>query len=246
MKILFAPSEQKARGGEREFDLSSLLFAQSDSTRAPIIQRYNQIIDEADTPTLCELFGIKKESIVHDYCTRIQTQKSMRAIERYQGVAFEYLNYATLSSQAQTYIQEHTLLFSNLFGVLRAWDQIPEYKLKQGTSLGEITPHILYKKSLQPLLNHYLEEEEILDLRAGFYDKFYRPNHPYTTLKFLKNGKVVSHWAKAYRGIVLRHLALHQLPTIETLKASPIEGLILHDHEQRGLKETLIYTIIKE
>ena len=34
-------------------------------------------------------------------------------------------------------------------------------------------------------------ENEVLDLRAGFYDKFYIPKDTSTTLKFLKEGKVV-------------------------------------------------------
>ena len=86
--------------------------------------------------------------------------------------------------------------------------------------------------------------QEILDLRAGFYDKFYIPKNPITTLKFLKEGKVVSHWAKAYRGIVLRTAATHQVQSVAELLALNIEGLVLSEIIQSKKKKEIIYTIV--
>lgn len=73
----------------------------------------------------------------------------------------------------------------------------------------------------------YLQNDEILDLRAGYYDKFYKPNKRFTTLKFLKDGKVVSHWAKAYSGIISRMIALYKIDSIEALISLNIEGFSL-------------------
>ncbi len=89
----------------------------------------------------------------------------------------------------------------------------------------------------------YLEDDEILDLRAGFYDKFYKPQKEYTTLKFIKEGKVVSHWAKAYRGIVLREIAKAGVETVEAFMKLPIEGLSIQEIQTKKNKTEIIYTI---
>jgi len=88
-----------------------------------------------------------------------------------------------------------------------------------------------------------MDDNEILDLRAGFYDKFYKPQKEYTTLKFIKDGKVVSHWAKAYRGIVLREIAKAQIKNIEDFMKLPIEGLSIFEIQTKKNKTEIIYTI---
>ena len=59
----------------------------------------------------------------------------MRAIERYNGIAFNYLNYNNLHNDSKNYLHNNLLIFSNLFGVLRADDMIPEYRLQQNKQL---------------------------------------------------------------------------------------------------------------
>jgi len=86
---------------------------------------------------------------------------------------------------------------------------------------------------------------EILDLRAGYYDKFFVPSQPVTTMKFMKEGKVVSHWAKAYRGIVLRHLAKNRFASIRELLASDIPGLRISEIIEKRRKTEVVYDIIQ-
>ncbi len=92
-------------------------------------------------------------------------------------------------------------------------------------------------------MEEYLEGDEILDLRAGFYDKFYKPQKNYTTLKFIKDGKVVSHWAKAYRGIVLREIAKAKVETIEAFMKLPIENLSIKEIQTKKNRTEIIYEI---
>jgi hypothetical protein len=167
----------------------------------------------------------------------------MKAIERYDGVAYDYLTYALLTSDAQHYIDTQTIIFSNLFGPIRAGDSIPDYKLKQGASIGSFLPDKHYKEGFSTALNEMIGDNEILDLRAGYYDKFYIPSKPSVTLKFLKGGKVVSHWAKAYRGIVLREAAKYQIASIEGLLALDVEGLMIHEIIETKKKKEIVYTI---
>ncbi len=187
------------------------------------------MVQNGDLRTLSSLFGLKKTSDILHYQQNIWTQPATKAVQRYTGVAFEYLDYDGLDSTAQSYIDTHLLIFSNLFGVIKADDMIPDYRLKQGAMVGEIRVDHLYQNALKNCLDEYLTGDEILDLRAGFYDKFYTPSMPYTTLKFIKNKKVVSHWAKAYRGIVVREIAKAQCQSIEAFMKLPIENLVIQE-----------------
>jgi cytoplasmic iron level regulating protein YaaA (DUF328/UPF0246 family) len=243
MKILLAPSEGKCAGGENTFDPSSLLFDSLRPHRIKLLHTYTNVIQHNDYTVLSKMFGLKKESEIAKYQRDIIHELTQKAILRYTGVAFEYLDYRTLGKQEQHYIDTNVIVFSNLFGALRASDLIPEYKLKQGEAVGDIKPEKFYKEHSQELLDEYLQDEEILDLRAGFYDKFYKPSRPYTTVKFIKNGKVVSHWAKAYRGIVLREIAKAQIGSIEAFIALKIKGLTLDEIHTHKYKTEIIYTI---
>lgn len=243
MKILLAPSETKKSGGDLSFNPSTLLFEELLPYRTKLLHTYTNVLQKGDIPTLSKMFGLKKEADILEHKKDIIHELTMKAIQRYTGVAFDYLGYEDLDAEAQAYIDSHVILFSNLFGPIRASDLIPEYKLKQGESVGDIKTEKFYHEHAAALMEAYLAEEEILDLRAGFYDKFYTPAKPYTTLKFIKEGKVVSHWAKAYRGIVLREIAKAGIDTLEDFMKLPIEGLSIKEIQTKKNKTEMIYEI---
>jgi len=242
MKILLAPSETKTHGGCENFSLETLLFPELNRTRKTILHNYMNILQKNNLQELSKMFGLKKEADLNYHNRDIVHELTMKAIERYTGVAFDYLNYAELTSNEKSYIDNNVILCSNLFGFIRADDMIPEYRLKQGASVGDLKPEKLYKEQSH-LLETYLQDEDILDLRAGFYDKFYKPTKNYTTLKFIKNGKVVSHWAKAYRGIVLREVARANINTLEEFMKLNIENLSIDEIQTKKNKTEIIYTI---
>jgi len=243
MKILLAPSETKRSGGDLSFDPSTLLFNELTPHRIKLLHTYINVLQKGDISTLSKMFGLKREVDILAYKRDIIHELTMKAIQRYTGVAFDYLGYEELEPSAQLYIDEHVILFSNLFGPILASDLIPEYKLKQGEAIGEIKVEKFYNEHSADLMENYLAEEEILDLRAGFYDKFYKPKKAYTTLKFIKDGKVVSHWAKAYRGIVLREIAKAGIESIEDFMKLPIENLTIHEIQTKKNKTEIIYNI---
>jgi cytoplasmic iron level regulating protein YaaA (DUF328/UPF0246 family) len=241
LKILFSPSEGKNDGGnEKERELFGAL-----SAREEILNKYNSIVLDNDEDKIKKLFGFKKFNECTPYICDIFNSPLMCAIERYQGVAYNYLNYITLNKEAKTYLKENTLIFSNLYGPLLGSDTIANYKVKQGNSVGDVVPEKYYRERFSYQLDLYLGKHDILDLRAGYYDKFYKTTHPYTTLKFLKNGKTVSHWAKAYRGIVLREVAKHNIQNMDEFMKLEIENLQVHEIIKTKNKTQIIYNIME-
>lgn len=240
LKILFSPSEGKNSGGDSE---EKELFGALNA-RDEILQEYKKIVLNEDKQLAQELFGIKKFAECQNYIDEVSNPKFMPALERYSGVAYEYLKFSTLSKEEQEYLKNNTIIFSNLYGPILGGDRILNYKVKQGNSIGGIAPDKFYKERFSYQLDLYLGEHEILDLRAGYYDKFYKTSKTYTTLKFLKDGKSVSHWAKAYRGIVLREIAKHNVKSLQELNSLKIEGLeVLEIHIIKN-KTQIIYNIV--
>ncbi len=243
MKILLAPSETKVSGGEAAFAPDTLLFPELLPYRTKLLHTYMNILQKGDMQVLSKMFGLKKESDIRSHIRDIIHEPAMKAIERYTGVAFDHLDYPSLNEKAKAYVDSHVILNSNLFGYLRADDLIPEYRLKQGEAAGDIKVEKYYNEHGADLMEAWLADDEILDLRAGFYDKFYKPKKPYTTLKFIKDGKVVSHWAKAYRGIVLREIAKAGIESIDDFMKLPVEGLSVKEIQTKKNRTEIIYDI---
>ena len=243
MKILFSPSETKKSGGELSFNPSSLLFEDLAPHPIKLLHMYTNVLQKGDMQILSKMFGIKKEVDILKHKKDIIHELTMKAIERYTGIAFGYLGYNKLDASAQNYVDDNVILFSNLFGPILASNLIPEYKLKQSEAVADIKTEKFYNQHSAHLLEDYLKDEEILDLRAGFYNKFYKPTKPYTTLKFIKDGKVVSHWAKAYRGIVLREVAKAGIGTIDEFMKLVIENLKVKEIVEKGIHTEIIYDI---
>ncbi|ADN08358.1 YaaA family protein [Sulfurimonas autotrophica] len=241
LKILFSPSEGKKSGSDEK---PKELFGALDA-RKEILDTYNNIVLSGDEEKIKQLFGFKKFSECQPYINDLYNSPLMAAIQRYQGVAYDYLQYASLTPNAQTFLKSNTLIFSNLYGPILGGDIIANYKVKQGNSVGDISPDKFYKERFSYQLDLYLTGHDVLDLRAGYYDKFYKLSKPYTTLKFLKNGKTVSHWAKAYRGIVLREIAKAGVNTLEDYMKLEIENLQIHEIIEQKLKREIVYNIVE-
>ncbi|WP_418179563.1 YaaA family protein [Aliarcobacter lanthieri] len=244
MKILFSPSETKINGGEENgFDKNSFIFPEFFEKRLEIINSYNKFLEIASNDELSKLFGTKKKEIIEKYRIDIFRNPIMKAIKRYEGVAYDYLSYNNLEESAQKYIDNNVLIFSNLFGVLKASDEIPDYKLKQGETFLNLKIEKFYNDNFSNILDEYLQDEDILDLRAGFYEKFYTLKKPYLTMKFIKDGKVVSHFAKAYRGEILKTLAQNSINTFADLMNLELKNLKIEEIKEQKFKREIVYSI---
>jgi len=176
MKILLAPSESKKSGGEEAFKLEALLFDTLLPYRAKLLHTYINILQKQDMAELSAMFGLKKEADIKMHIKDIIHEPAMKAIERYTGVAFDHLNYFSLSPDAQNYVDKHVILCSNLFGFLRADDMIPEYRLKQGASVGDIKVEKYYQEHGAALMEAYLKDEDILDVQDFTTNSTNRPS----------------------------------------------------------------------
>lgn len=243
MKILLAPAETKREGGSSPlYNKDNFYFKDFENTRDTIVKEYDTFIQNSSLEELSTWFGLKNLKECEKYSKSILEKPTMKAIQRYTGVAFDALNYDNLSISQQEYCDENVILFSNLFGPMKSSDLIPDYKYKQGSELLDINVIKLYKENIKSTLDEYLGDE-VIDLRAGFYDKFYKPTASTITYKFLKDGKVVSHWAKHYRGEIVRELSINNITNFDELMKLEIQNLSLVEIQEKKNLKTLIMEI---
>jgi len=245
MKILLAPAETKRSGGEeKSFHRDNFSFASHFEKREEIFKIYKNLLKHSNIDELKVWFGLKNEKEVARYKESLEDKPSMKAILRYTGVAFDALDYENLSISSQEYIDNNVVLFSNLFGPIKANDLIPDYKYKQGAKLPNISVEKFYNEHFTQLLDDELGEE-IIDIRAGFYEKFYKVKKANVlTFKFIKEGKVVSHWAKFYRGKLLQAIANNNITCFSDFMNLQIEGLKLLEIQERKNIKLFIMEIV--
>ena len=246
MKILFSPSEAKFSDGNGDvFNKNSFIFPELFEKRLEVINLYNDFLKDASTQQLEKLFGTKKEDVIEYYKKDIFQRGTKKVIQRYDGVAFDYLKYEELKENEKKYIDENVMIFSNLFGPMLCGDNgLPDYKLKQGENVNGFKIENFYKENFSKVLDEYLKDEDIIDLRAGFYEKFYKINKPYMTMKFIKDGKVVSHWAKAYRGIILNEMEKNQIKSFDEFLNMEVSSLKIEEIKEQKLKKEIVFSII--
>ena len=244
MKILLAPAETKNKGGEKSpYCKDNFFLKELFSFRDKVFNSYEEYVNSLSIDELSKWFGLKKLDEVERYSHSLKDKPTMKAIQRYNGVAFDALAYDELNNKEQNYVDENVILFSNLFGPIKANDLIPDYKYKQGAKLPNLAVEKFYKEHFTKSLDEYIGEE-IIDLRAGFYEKFYTPkNSTVLTFKFLKDGKVVSHWAKHYRGMLLNTLAKKNVSSIAEFMNTEIPGLKLKEIQEKKNIKLLIMDI---
>lgn len=245
MKILFSPSEGKTKlYNFNAFNKDSFLFSELYEKRVYAVNVYNDYIINNKAEHLQDIFGIKDIEEIKQYQHNIFEEKTCLAIERYSGVSYSYLAYNSLNETAKNYILDNVIIFSNLFGPIQAKDKIPHYKFKQGVKIKDFAYEKYYKEHFSNALDDFLEKEEIIDLRAGIYEKFYQIKKPYTTYKFIKGGKVVSHFSKAYRGILLKTMAEHNVTSNNDLIKCLPESLCVIDSVNKKNKEEIVLEVI--
>ena len=154
LKILFSPAEGKKSGG----NLTPKELLGSNDARQGILEAYNEILKTNDEEKIKALFGFKKSEDCIPYICNVFDTDYMYAIERYNGVAYDYLEYTSLALDSQEYIKQNTIIFSNLYGPILGGDTIANYKVKQGNDIGEFIPDKFYKDRFSYQLDLYLNK----------------------------------------------------------------------------------------
>lgn len=207
MLILLPPSETKAPGGRRiPLDLDTLSFPELNPTRRALIDAVVGLA--ADVPASLAALGLSERQ--RDEVARnaeLRTAATLPAVRRYTGVLYDGLGITEFTRAERRRADQRLAVASALFGLVRAADAIPAYRLSgDSTLLGMPTLRTLWRPVLQPVLQPVLRELPglLVDLRSGTYAAL-APVPAAVTVRVVTIGAdgrrtTVSHHNKSYKG----------------------------------------------
>jgi cytoplasmic iron level regulating protein YaaA (DUF328/UPF0246 family) len=212
--VLLPPSETKAAGGRgAPLDLGSLSFPTLEPVRRKLVDAVVELA--ADVPASLAALDLspRQESEVARNAV-LATAPALPALRRYTGVLYDALDPNGFSRAEWRKAGERLAVASALFGLVRAEDRIPAYRLSAGSALpglGSLAG--LWRPALEPVLAELVAAGElVVDLRSGGYAGLARvPGAVIVAVVQEDDGAAgrrvaVSHFNKAHKGRLARAL----------------------------------------
>jgi cytoplasmic iron level regulating protein YaaA (DUF328/UPF0246 family) len=210
--VLLPPSETKRAGGDGPpLSLDTLSTPALNGLRAELVGEL--ITLAADRPACRKALGISPSQDAEiDRNAALCTSPTLPAIRRYTGVLYDALDVESLTGAAAGRARERLAVGSALFGLLRAGDHIPAYRLSAGSKLpGRPTLAARWKPVLEPVLAEIAEQQLVVDLRSGSYAALGRVPGAVSVDVVAEHADgrrtTVSHFNKAHKGRLARALA---------------------------------------
>ncbi len=211
MIVLLPPSETKRAGGDGPpLRLDALSFPALRPVRAALVDELVALA--ADPPACRRALGISASQDQEiDRNAGLRNASTLPAISRYTGVLYDALDIESLSGTALSRAHARLAVGSALFGLVRAHDPIPAYRLSASSKLpGQPTLASRWRPALEPVLAEIAEEELVVDLRSGSYAGLGRVPAAVRVDVVAEHADghrtVVSHFNKAHKGRVARAL----------------------------------------
>lgn len=173
---------------------------------------------------LMKLYAVKEPLALENKQRFEHFDEGHLAYHAYTGYMFKMMDKASLNVEAQTYIKEHLLIVSGLYGLVGMDHTIGLYRLPMGVTL-----HQPLSNYWQDTLTEYLKDEWVVDLLSQEYrDAFDVTKLNFTTIDFVmdQNGKEhrPAMALKKARGLMVREMALNHVQDQEALKTLVVDG----------------------
>jgi len=174
-----------------------------------------------------------------DWQTQFSLANARQAVLAFNGDVYEGLQANSFSDTQLELLQQHALILSGLYGVLRPLDLMQPYRLEMGTRLATSKGKNLYDywgSQLARYINQHFEQHPtshpfVVNLASNEYFKAVDTKTltiPVVECVFQDQKgagwKIISFYAKKARGLMLRYAVEHQCTTPESLKAFNYEG----------------------
>ena len=164
------------------------------------------------------------------------TPHSKAAIFTFSGDVYKGLDAGSLNIDTIKYTQNHLLILSGLYGIIRPLDLIQAYRLEMGTKI-KVDKQILYKywqDKSTTALNKLFEKhtnKTLINLASNEYSqsidrKLLKANWLDIDFKENKDGtfKTVGIHAKKARGLMSRYILENRIENVDDIKKFDIAG----------------------
>ena len=203
MIVLIPPSETKAEGGAGVLDPAALGFP-SLRGRRRTAQAALRRLPLQHAPAVLKL-GARNAHEAR-WNRELTTGPVLPAVERYTGVLYDGLGAASLPADARAWVGRRVVIASALFGLVRAGDPIPLYRLSGSTTLPDLSLKAHWRDAVSGAIA--ATGEWVLDARSEAYVALGAASAGSALLLVeTAEGRALNHFNKHAKGVLVRRLA---------------------------------------
>lgn len=247
MIVLLPPSETKRGGGDGPaLTVDSLVCPALSQVRTELVDQLVALAaDPATSRAALGLSASQDKEIERN--AALWTAPTMPALHRYTGVLYDALDVTSLRGASADRATARLMVGSALFGVVRADDLIPAYRLSAGSKLpGRPTLASTWRPVLEPALAELAARDLVVDLRSGSYANLAKVPGAVTVdvMAEAEDGRrtVVSHFNKAHKGRLARALSTSRSDPADAAAVAGIARRAGMRVERRGDHLTVVVT----
>lgn len=170
MLLLLPPSATKRDGGEpgSALDLTALGFPELTTARRTAIAALRRLSrNRAEAMAALKLGPTLGSEVLRN--RELGRSPVMPAIDRFDGVLYDALDAGSLDAGARAFTGRHVIIGSALFGLVRALDPVPSYRLSPDSALPGLPLRRHWSAVGAAALAARAGEELVLDLRSEAY-----------------------------------------------------------------------------
>lgn len=230
----------------KKLDYDSPLAADYEFEQPLFVAQATELIEVLKTKSEQEIADLMKlsDSLASLNVERYQAweasfdqSNSRQAILAFNGDVYEGLEASTLNQKQLAWTNQHVVILSGLYGVLRPLDLMRPYRLEMGTRLATSKGKNLYEfwdGQIADYLNQRLAEQKnplIVNLASEEYFKAVKKDvlkYPVVQCVFKEERdgayKIISFSAKRARGLMCRYAIENGIDDLEGLKQFNLEG----------------------
>ncbi len=240
MKIIISPAKT-VKEGQGHYGSLPQLLARTEQIRKEVLKK--------DLYELMEMWGCSEkiaEINQKRFAEMNLSENLMCAIERYTGMQYQSLDYASLNETQKAYILKHVWIPDAFYGLLKADDGIVPYRMDFHTQI-----QINGRKDLyaywKDLPSSLIEDDLLINLASEEYAKAILPYYSgsVVSIRFMqnKNGKLrsASTLAKKARGTFLRWMAVNSMESLEQMKNFDLDGF----HYEKDVSNESCFVFVK-
>lgn len=240
MKIIISPAKT-VKEGQGQYGSLPQLLARTEQIRKEVLKK--------DLYELMEMWGCSEkiaEVNQKRFAEMNLSENLMCAIERYTGMQYQSLDYASLNETQKAYILKHVWIPDAFYGLLKADDGIVPYRMDFHTQIQINGRKDLYEY-WKDLPSSLIEDDLLINLASEEYAKAILPYYSgsVVSIRFMqnKNGKLrsASTLAKKARGTFLRWMAVNSMESLEQMKDFDLDGF----HYEKDVSNESCFVFVK-
>jgi cytoplasmic iron level regulating protein YaaA (DUF328/UPF0246 family) len=207
MLLILPPSETKRDGGVdgSKLDLGALSFPELTRQRGTALAALRRVSASFSASSAAlKLSPSQRFEIERN--RGVRSSPVLPAVDRYTGVLYDALDAGSLNGAARRFAEEHLVVHSALFGLVRGADAIPSYRLSHDSRL----PGLVLRRLWAPAITSVLDTAPglVLDLRSESYVHLGPAPGAWFVRVVSGEGRALNHFNKHGKGSFVRSIAI--------------------------------------